>query len=318
MEKVTIVMSIYKPNCREFELQLRSLEAQTYENLELLIWNDCPGTQTDRELVSRCIGRFPVSYYECERNLGYVKAFERLSSMADGDYISFCDQDDIWEPDKIALCMEALHTSGSVAVVCDRALMDADDKVFVRSCRAAGKSPCNTWSTGDDITARAAFFSYCTGMTLIARRDLVQSFLPLVPGLPHDRQLIFLLSAAGRVAYVEKPLVRHRRTGLNASGTLTGVSCKQDYYDTRCKPVSLLLERFETFYPNYPGLREMKACCAARIKGDIIGIWKHRRLIPELYFYEIGLALCPEFIFRSVLKFGLLTKHTGTVPTALR
>jgi glycosyltransferase involved in cell wall biosynthesis len=34
-------------------------------------------------------------------NLGYTKAFEKLISFSTGDYIAFCDQDDIWHEDKI-------------------------------------------------------------------------------------------------------------------------------------------------------------------------------------------------------------------------
>ena len=300
MEKVTIVMSIYRPQPEHLKLQLESLNAQSYENLELLVRNDCPEEKTDRELFEKTIDRFPVIFCEEGKNLGYTGAFGRLSALAQGDYISYCDQDDIWLPDKIEACMKAIREDGSIAAVCDRSLMTAEGEIYCESVRANNRTASASWKTGDDITRRAAFFSHCTGMTLIARREAVQKTLPLVPSLPHDQQLLFFLSAEGKISYVEKPLVRHRRHGKNNSGTLIGVEKKQDYYDTRCKPVEELINRFEKLHPDYPGLQEMKSCCEARIRGDVRGLWKYRELIPDLYRYEIGLALCPDPVFRRL------------------
>lgn len=300
MEKVSILMSIYRPNPDYLRQQLRSLNAQTYRNLELLVWNDCPEEEMDRELFRECVDRFPVFFFDEKQNLGYAEAFARLSALAAGEYLSYCDQDDIWEPEKIARCMAAIRKEQAVAAVCDRALVDGDGKIICPSVRRAGQAANLTWKTGDEITPRAAFFSYCTGMTLIARREEVKKVLPLTPGLPHDQQLIFFLSAAGKVACVEEPLVRHRRYGTNASGTLSGIRNKQDYYDTRCRPVQQMLARFEEMYPEYPRLAEMQACAEARVRGSVTGIWKYRDLLPDLYRYEIALALCPEFVFQKL------------------
>lgn len=303
MNRVTIILPIYKPDSVFLRQQLDSLNRQTYNELELLVWNDCPSEEIDKVLFEESITRFPVTFFDEKKNLGYVGAFGELCKRASGDYISFCDQDDIWEYDKISECMEAMLKNHASAVVCDRALMDTDGVVFCPSVKAISKRSVDIWKTGDDITTRAAFFSYCTGMTLIAERKQVQRCLPFVPVLPHDQQLAFLLSGAGPIIYVEKPLVRHRRTGKNASGTLAGVKKKQDYYDTRCKPITALLDRYEQLYPNDSRISEMRKCCAARINGNIFGLWKYRNMIPDLYIYEIGLALCPDFLFRLLKKF---------------
>lgn len=36
-----------------------------------------------------------------KKNIGSNKTFELLTSIADGDYIAYCDQDDIWEQPSI-------------------------------------------------------------------------------------------------------------------------------------------------------------------------------------------------------------------------
>lgn len=299
-EKVTILMSVYKPNGQYLREQLASLDGQTYGNLELIIRNDCPEEPLDRELIASCVTRFPVTCVEGEENLGYTGAFGCLTGMAEGDYISYCDQDDIWEPEKIEKCMRAIRETGAVAAVCDKSLMTADGRVYVRSNRAASKMKSDHWNTGDDITAQAAFFSYCTGMTLVAERKLAQRFLPLNPKLYHDMQMMLFLSASGKIAYVDEPLVRYRRHGGNASGVLTGVAEKRDYYETRCKPGMELLERYGKLFPDDPRLKDMLACGRARTRGSVWGLWKYRTFLPDLYRYEIALALCPAFLFRML------------------
>ena len=45
--KVVIALSIYKPNLKWLEELLISLNNQTYQNIELLVWNDCPEDNFD-------------------------------------------------------------------------------------------------------------------------------------------------------------------------------------------------------------------------------------------------------------------------------
>ena len=299
-EKVTILLPVYRSNPRYLEEQLRSLNAQTYENLELLVWNDCPEAEPDRELFARCVTRFPVRFCGGEKNLGYIGAFNRLSELAEGDYFSYCDQDDVWEPEKISACMEAIRESGALIAASDISLTDAEGNITCRSRREATGMACHNWKTGDDITEQAAFFCYGIGMTIVAKADAVKRVLPFVPTSAHDLQLMLFLSAAGKAAYVERPLVRYRRHGKNETGTLSGITRKQDYYDTRCLPARALIERFAELYPGDPRTAEMRKCCEARIRGDFFGILKNRRMIPDLYKYEAALALCPDFLFRRL------------------
>ena len=302
MDKVSILLSIYHPNPKYLEKQLLSLNEQDYPDLELLVWNDCPEEEIDHSLFNRCISRFPVLYFDEKTNLGYVKAFEKLCGLATGDYLSFCDQDDIWGKEKIRRCVEEIKAHNAVAAVCDRSLINAQGEQICESVRKTSKGKRFTWKTGDYITSEAAFFSYCTGMTLIARREEVCKFLPLDSELPHDQQLVFYLSAAGIIVNIEEPLVKQRIHGKNNSGTLIGVSRKKDYYHKRCIPVDRMLRKYETLYPDDPELLNIKKCSEARVKGSIINLFRYRHVIPDLYKYEIALSLCPSFIFKQYLR----------------
>ncbi len=50
-----------------------------------------------------------------QENLGYMKNFQRAISYCSGDYLVFCDQDDIWLPDKIAIQLDHLRASNALA-----------------------------------------------------------------------------------------------------------------------------------------------------------------------------------------------------------
>ena len=177
-EKVSILLPVYRPNRKYLREQLVSLNEQTYGNLELLVWNDCPEESVDRELFAECITRFPVCFHGGEKNLGYIGAFNALSGLAEGNYLSYCDQDDVWEKDKIRACMEAIHESGAIAAVCDKAIMNAEGEITRESWRGSSRMACDRWNTGDDITERAAFFCYGTGMTIIAKTKVKRLMTP--------------------------------------------------------------------------------------------------------------------------------------------
>jgi len=45
---------------------------------------------------------------ESGRHFGAIGNFWSLLRQSDADHIAFCDQDDEWEPDRIARCREAM------------------------------------------------------------------------------------------------------------------------------------------------------------------------------------------------------------------
>ncbi len=297
MKKVSVLLSIYKPNAAFLEEQLLSLNAQTYPELELLVWNDSPAQKIDHGLFKRCITNFPVRFFDAPEHAGTTAAFGALCVLADGDYISLCDQDDIWEPDKIRLCVTAIERDQAVAAVCDHALIREDGTMLCPGVRTAGKRSCDTWASGQDITAQAAFFAYAPGMTITAAASAVKKSLPFTDSAAHDQQLLCFLSAQGPVSVVDRPLVRYRRHTGNQTGFLYGVDRKRDYYRKRVLPSVALTERFAELFPDHPALPAMRACAAARLAGSIPGLLRFRRLIPDLWRYEILLSLCPAPLF---------------------
>ena len=114
--RIAILMAIYEPRMDWLEAQLRSLDAQTYPNLRLYIRDDCSPTVSFEAIaacVKECIRAFPFELRRNEKNLGSNGTFERLTLEAEGDYFAYCDQDDIWLPQKLEILEKAIENGQS-------------------------------------------------------------------------------------------------------------------------------------------------------------------------------------------------------------
>ena len=92
-------MSCYKSNLEYLKEQIDSILKQTETDFELLVYND--GTDgLDEFLKQFCDERICWTDW---KHLGYAKAYNYLLKTAKGEYVCFCDHDDIWEPDKLEI-----------------------------------------------------------------------------------------------------------------------------------------------------------------------------------------------------------------------
>src|SRR5882762_9584184 len=76
---------------------LQSITDQSYDDLEIIIVDDCSQDGTFDILNTFQEADRRVKLYRNEQNLGYVKNFEKAIDLCTGEYIALCDQDDIWQ-----------------------------------------------------------------------------------------------------------------------------------------------------------------------------------------------------------------------------
>lgn len=301
-KKVSIVISIYKPNLQYLEKQLLSINSQTYKNIEVIVWDDYENSDFTSETIGKYITKFPYKYIKCQKNLGYIKAFEKLTTIAEGDYISYCDQDDIWEKDKILKSVETLINENAVLVTSDYSIIDGEDKLIHRSAREYSPAKHNLWHTGDDITKFAMFRCYAVGFTIVIDSTVAKKLVPFPTEIIHDKWLALGASALGKVAMIDEPLARYRRHGKNESGTLSGIYCKKDYYEKRVYSSFKAVEIFINKFPECKDKKEIMEFAIARKNKKIFKIWKYRRLANTEAKFEILLCFVPNFIFKLLLN----------------
>nr|WP_144917749.1 glycosyltransferase family 2 protein [Moraxella osloensis] len=101
-KKVSVIMPVY--NAENFILNtLISLENQTYQNLEILICDDCSNDKS-LQIIKEFILIHPnmnIKLFKNNENLGYLKTSNFLKDKVTGDYLTFQDADDLSDPERI-------------------------------------------------------------------------------------------------------------------------------------------------------------------------------------------------------------------------
>jgi len=101
MVTTSIVMAVY--NGQKFLMeQLNSIETQIVRTDQLILVDDC-SEDCSLEILRTFATQSSINtmVLSTERNMGHAATFEFGLRHAEGDLIFFCDQDDIWLPEKI-------------------------------------------------------------------------------------------------------------------------------------------------------------------------------------------------------------------------
>lgn len=98
------LVSIITPtwNCARFICEtIRSVQAQTYHNWEMIISDDC-STDNTREVIEPYLKEDSRIKYICnKKNSGAAITRNNALKVAKGRWIAFLDSDDLWLPEKL-------------------------------------------------------------------------------------------------------------------------------------------------------------------------------------------------------------------------
>jgi len=98
---VSIVVPVYNAE-RFIEETIQYVKAQTYENWELILVDDC-SADNSCNVIENCMKTDTrIKLVRQEANCGAAKCRNKGVSCAQGRYICFLDADDIWEQEKLA------------------------------------------------------------------------------------------------------------------------------------------------------------------------------------------------------------------------
>ena len=116
--KTLVLLSSYNGE-RFLREQLDSLLSQTLDGMEILVQDD-GSTDATASILEEYADRGSLRWYSGE-NLGSSRSFWRLlMDCGDADYYAFCDQDDVWDADKLEIAAAALEKldAGIPALYC--------------------------------------------------------------------------------------------------------------------------------------------------------------------------------------------------------
>ena len=219
---VSVALATYNGE-RFLHEQLRSLANQSVLPAELVVCDDQSQDGTPRIVAQFArTAPFPVSFHRNDERLHFGENFIRAALRCKGRYVSFCDQDDIWLPQKIEKSLEALERSS--ALLCAHATLLIDEGG--RQIDVPSSSRVDSVLNGNDLDPWDVF----AGFTCTFDRHLLEmipaSQRPIDLIFPdrksaHDRWVYFLASSFGHVVYIGEPLALYRQHGRNTYGYRT-------------------------------------------------------------------------------------------------
>src|SRR3974390_587677 len=123
---VSVVLATHN-GAKYIEEQIRSIAAQTLSPFELIVSDDASTDNTlqvTRKVLSECNLRTRI--VRNEKALGFRDNFLRACLLAQGNFIAFSDQDDIWHPDKLEKCSAFFEDRRVSLIVHTAKLIDHD------------------------------------------------------------------------------------------------------------------------------------------------------------------------------------------------
>lgn len=110
---VTVIIPVYNHE-QYIETALRSVFAQTYKPLEVIVVDD-GSKDKSREVIHSLQAEFVFCYIENEKNLGLTKSLNLALKVSKGEYISILAGDDCWVPEKTAIQVPFMEANPKVA-----------------------------------------------------------------------------------------------------------------------------------------------------------------------------------------------------------
>ncbi|MBR5227169.1 MAG: glycosyltransferase family 2 protein [Clostridia bacterium] len=137
---VSIIMPTY--NCAKFiKRTIESVLAQTYDNWELCIADDC--SKDDTEEVVKAFNDNRIKYYKLETNQGAAMARNKAMEMATGKYMAFLDSDDIWKKDKLEKQIKFMEENDYNFTCTDYEQIDEQDNLLNKIIKTKKKADYN-------------------------------------------------------------------------------------------------------------------------------------------------------------------------------
>ena len=205
-----------------------SILAQTETGWHLYVCDDCSSDDTFETAKSyaECYPDRVTAVRNDAPSGSSCRNFMSMLKRSDADYIMFCDQDDIWCPDKISRSLAALRqadTGCPVLVHTELEVVDEKLDTLHRSFTAfQGLDPkCRTLN-------RLLAQNNVTGCTMMINRQLADLIgdAPVQDMLMHDWWAALTAAAFGRIVFVDEPLIKYRQHGGNVLGAVNNRSFK--------------------------------------------------------------------------------------------
>ena len=211
---ISIAMATYNGE-RFLEQQLQSLSKQTLLPAELVVCDDTSGDATV-DIIRRFseTAPFPVKLIVNETRLGWRRNFLKAASLCVSEYIAYCDQDDIWLPEKLATVQSYLEKERPMLLQHGYRTIDSVGNVISEPITY-------------EYLEQDAPWVHSFGLNQVFHKSLVEFFDlwdlsedHFYPDqrMAHDEFASFLAALLGQIMTIKDVLLYYRQHGNNTVG----------------------------------------------------------------------------------------------------
>ena len=304
MKTITILLSTY--NGEKFiREQIDSLLAQEGVDLRVLARDDGSSDSTLSILESYKVKDNRFDYF-LGKNMGPANSFLDLSRNApETDYYAFADQDDVWDPNKLANAIELLEAEDqTIPLVYYSNLRIVDqDLNFYRMSHAAPKVIHNKYASIIENMA--------TGCTMVYNATTAKLLREHVPDYctMHDAWVFLLCSIMGKTVYDFNAYISYRQHGNN----VVGAHLKKPTLNTYVKRIKRMFDK--SVQPRYyNAVHFLEAfgdllCETDRVKLSILADYKRSFSARLRLFFDKdlrGATTLSDLRYRILILFGVV------------
>ncbi len=220
---VDILLSTYNGE-RYIEAQINSLLRQTFTDWRLYLRDDGSSDKTMSFLLNYALqlGNRCHIIEHPKINLGACQSFMVLLEYSDSDYVMFCDQDDIWLPNKISVTVDKMRFLENKYGENTPILVHTDAKVVDSNLKEINPSLWNYQKSNPvkgSKLKRLLLQNTVTGCTMMVNRSLRTLALPIPhEAIMHDWWLALVAATFGRIELISEPTVLYRQHDKNYVG----------------------------------------------------------------------------------------------------
>jgi glycosyltransferase involved in cell wall biosynthesis len=201
-----------------------SVLAQTVDDWELIVWDDC-STDGSADILDQYSDK-RIRYLCADELVSLGRARQRAIEMSLGEWIAFLDQDDIWLPHKLERQMHVARERRDVALIYGRTVR------FYHSGAERDYDQAHEYALlpEGDIFAELFTNSFFIAMSsAVFRRSAVEEIggIPASIAIIPDYYLYTAIARRFRVAAVQEVVCRYRMHSGNAS-RVTALQVQQE------------------------------------------------------------------------------------------
>jgi glycosyltransferase involved in cell wall biosynthesis len=220
--KVVILLATFNGDKYLSEL-LDSLIGQEFIDFEIFVSDDFSSDDTWSMLGAYSRKHDNICLLQRDKFGSAKKNFFRLLNDVEGDYIFFCDQDDVWFPQKVKVFLDAMMSVEN-KIGKDRPILVHSD---LRVLDAAGRTIAPSFFEFQNVNYRATRFSEIlmqnpvTGCACLINRAtavLATRKCNVDKIIMHDWWLALVASAFGEILMLPQAYVGYRQHGENSVG----------------------------------------------------------------------------------------------------